>query len=46
MDAGAERAADRAHEWVNDTLANYRPSHISPEIDAKIRERFDIRLDL
>ena len=46
MDAGAERAADRAHRWVNDTLANYRPSHISPEIDAKIRERFDIHLDL
>ncbi len=46
MDAGAERATDRAHRWVTETLESYRPTHISPEVDAKIRERFDIRLEL
>ena len=46
MDAGAERATDRAHRWVTETLESYRPTHLSPEVDAKIRERFDIRLEL
>ena len=46
MDAGAERATDRAHRWVTETLKNHRPTHLSPEIDAKIRDRFDIHLEL
>ncbi len=46
MDAGGLSAAERAHQWVGETLATYRPEHLSPAIDAKIRENFDIRLDL
>ena len=46
MDAGAERATDRAHRWVTETLENYRPTHISSEVDAKIRDSFDIHLEV
>ncbi len=45
-DAGGRSATDRAHDFVTDTLATHRPTHISPDVDAQIRERFDIRLDL
>lgn len=45
MDAGATSASDRAHRWVTDTLDNYHPTHLSPEVDAKIREAFPIYLE-
>ena len=44
MDAGATAAHDRAHVWVNDTLASYHPSHLSPETDRAIRDHFPIQL--
>jgi len=44
MDAGATSARDRAHAWVTDTLASYQPSHLSPEVDAQIRDAFPIQL--
>jgi len=45
-DAGGTSATDRAHDWVVHTLATHRPTHLSPEVDAAIRDRFDIRLDI
>ena len=45
MDAGATSATDRAHRWVTDTLDHHHPSHLTPEIDARIRRAFPIRLD-
>ncbi len=44
VDAGAEVAVDRAHAYVTKTLATHRPSHVSAEIDARIRQAFDIQL--
>lgn len=43
-DAGGLSASDRAHEYVVQTLAGHFPAHVSPEVDARIRERFPIRL--
>lgn len=43
-DAGGLSAADRAHEYVVQTLATHFPGHVSHEVDASIRERFPIRL--
>nr|MDE0502405.1 trimethylamine methyltransferase family protein [bacterium] len=43
-DAGGLSASDRAHEYVVQTLASHFPGHVSPEVDARIRERFPIRL--
>ena len=43
-DAGKLSAADRAHEYVVQTLAEHYPDHIPPEVDARLRERFPIRL--
>ena len=45
MDAGAMSATERAHQWVTETLASYHPEHLSPQIDASIRERFSIALE-
>ncbi len=45
MDAGATSATERAHQWVTATLAEYHPSHLGPEVDARIREAFPIQLD-
>jgi len=45
MDAGASSAQDRAHAWVTETLENYEPTHLSPEIDAQIRAAFPIQLE-
>ncbi len=45
IEAGAVSAIDRAHDYVVETLASHRPVHISSEVDAAIRNRFDIRLD-
>ena len=43
-DAGAESAVDRAHEYVEKTLATHFPNHVSREADDEIRARFPIRL--
>lgn len=43
-DAGGLSASDRAHEYVIQTLAGHFPGHVPPEVDARIRERFPIRL--
>jgi trimethylamine--corrinoid protein Co-methyltransferase len=43
-DAGAMRADERARLKVHEVLSTHFPSHISPEVDAAVRERFDIRL--
>jgi trimethylamine--corrinoid protein Co-methyltransferase len=37
-------ALDNAIRTRDDILANYVPSHISPEVDAEIRAKFPIRL--
>jgi len=44
-DAGAMSATERAHQWVSETLANYHPTHLSADVDARIREHFPIALD-
>ena len=43
-DAGSLSAADRAHQYVVQTLAEHFPGHVSPEVDDLLRERFPIRL--
>ena len=43
-DAGKLSASDRAHAYVIETLASHFPGHVSPAVDARIRERFPIRL--
>lgn len=43
-DAGEKSAADRANEFVTDTLARPHPTHIAADVDIAIRSRFDIRL--
>ena len=45
-DAGSLDAKARAHEVVKETLATHFPTHISHEMDAKIRENFDIRIPI
>ncbi len=45
MDAGGTSASDRAHDWVTQTLDTYHPTHIPADVDARIRQRFDIRLE-
>ena len=44
-DEGATDASDRAHEYVKSTMAEHYPSHVSAEMDAKIRDRFNIIMD-
>ena len=44
MDAGGTSAQDRAHQWVSDVLAGYHPTHLSAEVDARIRDAFPIAL--
>lgn len=43
-DAGSTSVADRAHEFVNRVMDTHYPSHIPPEIDKIIRERFPVLL--
>ncbi len=45
VDEGATTAAERAHEYVRKVMATHHPGHVSPEVDAAIRERFPIKLD-
>ena len=42
---GAEDIRARARAWVEDVLAGHYPSHIAPQADGEIRQRFPIRLD-
>ena len=42
---GSRSIYDRAHERVQEILSTHYPEHIDPAVDAKIRERFPIRLD-
>jgi trimethylamine--corrinoid protein Co-methyltransferase len=42
---GSRNIYDRAHERVREILATHYPEHIEPAVDAKIRDRFPIRLD-
>ncbi len=44
LDAGGKDARDRAYEHVQRVLAEHRPAHIAPEIDARIRAAFPIHL--
>ena len=43
-DAGKLSVSDRAHAYVIETLASHFPDHVSPQVDARIRERFPILL--
>jgi len=43
-DAGATSVDERARQVVKETLSTHFPNHISPETDARVRERFDIYL--
>ncbi len=41
---GAKTILDRARDYVRNILGTHFPDHISPQLDARIRDRFDIRL--
>ena len=45
VDAGATTVAERARHRVETTLASHYPRHLSPAVDARIRERLPILLD-
>jgi trimethylamine---corrinoid protein Co-methyltransferase len=45
-DAGSRTAPQRANVYIKNLLAGPRPSHITAEADALIRERFPIQIDL
>jgi trimethylamine--corrinoid protein Co-methyltransferase len=42
--AGRPTMVESARDYVRDTLRDHYPSHIDPNLDARIRERFDIKL--
>ena len=44
IDAGGLSALQVAHRRVRQVLAEHYPDHITPEVDARIREAFPIRL--
>jgi trimethylamine--corrinoid protein Co-methyltransferase len=44
VDAGATAVHERANDYVTKVLAEHRPNHLDPALDAAIRERFGIRL--
>ena len=44
FDAGATSADERARVIVSGVLSSHFPAHVSPEVDSRVRERFDIRL--
>ena len=43
-EAGAPDILERARDYVRATLREHYPDHIGAKADARIRERFDIRL--
>ncbi len=44
FDAGATSVDQRARMRVHEVLSSHFPAHVSPDVDARIRDRFDIRL--
>jgi len=44
FDAGATSVDQRARIRVHEVLSSHFPAHVSPDADARIRDRFDIRL--
>ncbi len=44
IEGGSEHIMDGAKRRVKEILGTYHPSHIPPEIDAEIREKFNILL--
>ena len=44
QESGQETIYDLAHEKVKELLSTYYPEYIAPAIDARIRERFPIKL--
>tara|TARA_B100000029_G_scaffold215366_2_gene213209 strand:+ start:96 stop:704 length:609 start_codon:yes stop_codon:yes gene_type:complete len=46
FDAGATSVDQRARDRVREVLSSHFPSHVSPDVDARIRGRFDIRLPI
>ncbi len=42
--AGRPTMVESARDYVRDTLRDHYPSHIDPDLDARIRERFNIVL--
>ena len=43
-DEGARDMRERARETAREILDSHFPTHVSPEIDARLRESYDIRL--
>ena len=41
---GSTDVVERAARRVRDTLARHYPTHVPPEVDARIRGEFNIRL--
>jgi len=44
FDAGATSVDERARLRVHEILGSHFPSHVSTDLDARVRDRFDIRL--
>jgi trimethylamine--corrinoid protein Co-methyltransferase len=44
FDAGASSVDERARLLAREVLSGHFPTHIPPDVDTRIRERFDIRL--
>ena len=44
FEAGASSADERAREHVGRVLSAHFPNHVPSDVDASIRERFDIHL--
>ncbi len=42
---GSRNVYERAHERVREILGSHYPAYLDPALDARIRERFPIRLD-
>jgi len=43
---GSRSIYERAHQRVHEILGAHYPEYLDPAFDARIRERFPIRLDL
>jgi len=45
QERGSRTIYEQAHERVRDLLSTHYPTYLDPAVDARIRERFPIRLD-
>ena len=45
QEGGSRTIYEHAHERVQEILGSHYPEYLDPKIDARIRERFPIRLD-